>query len=272
MTGAVLPSVRASGEPGIDAMARSADSDDLCRDRVGARERRTAAAITILVVEDERKTADTIRRYLEHAGYDVVVCPDGAEALNQAASGRCDLVVLDLALPALDGIEVCRALRESGGQVPIIMLTARTTEDDRVRGFDVGADDYVTKPFSPRELVRRVRAVLRRGQSAVSPVLRQGELSVNLETRQVLVKEREVLLTATEFRLLITLMKAPGRAFTRSELVEHVLSEDAEALERTIDAHVMNLRRKLESDRTSPRFILTVFGVGYRFAHAVDAS
>jgi DNA-binding response OmpR family regulator len=224
------------------------------------------------VVEDERKTADTIRRYLEHAGYDVVVCSDGAKALTEAASDRCDLVVLDLALPALDGIEICRALRASGRQVPIIMLTARTTEDDRVRGFDVGADDYVTKPFSPRELVRRVRAVLRRVQSPATPVLRHGELSINLDTRQVFVGEREVPLTATEFRLLVKLMKAPGRTFTRSELVECVLNEDGDALERTIDAHVMNLRRKIESDRTSPRFILTVFGVGYRFAHTVDAS
>jgi two-component system, OmpR family, alkaline phosphatase synthesis response regulator PhoP len=224
------------------------------------------------VVEDERKTADTIRRYLEHAGYDVMVCSDGAKALDEAASHRCDLVVLDLALPTLDGIEVCQALREAGRQVPIIMLTARTTEEDRVRGFDIGADDYVTKPFSPRELVRRVRAVLRRGQSPTSSVLRHSELAVDLDRRQVFVEEREVTVTATEFRLLVTLMKAPGRTFTRSELVEHVLSEDADALERTIDAHVMNLRRKLEPDRTSPRFILTVFGVGYRFAHAVDPS
>jgi DNA-binding response OmpR family regulator len=226
----------------------------------------------ILVVEDERKTADTIRRYLEHAGYDVVLCSDGVQALNEAASGRCDLVLLDLALPALDGVEICRALRESGCQVPIIMLTARTTEGDRVRGFDVGADDYVTKPFSPRELVRRVRAVLRRAQSPATPALRHGELSINLETRQVFLGEREVPLTATEFRLLVRLMKAPGRAFTRSELVECVLGEEGDALDRTIDAHVMNLRRKIESDRTSPRLILTVFGVGYRFAHAMDAS
>jgi DNA-binding response OmpR family regulator len=224
------------------------------------------------VVEDERKTADTIRRYLEHAGYDVAVCSDGAKALNEAASGRYDLVVLDLALPALDGIEICRALRASDRQVPIIMVTARTTEDDRVRGFDVGADDYVTKPFSPGELVRRVRAVLRRAQSPATPVSRHGELSINLDTHQVFLGEREVPLTATEFRLLVRLMKAPGRTFTRSELVECVLSEDGDALERTIDAHVMNLRRKIESDRTSPRFILTVFGVGYRFAHAMDAS
>jgi DNA-binding response OmpR family regulator len=231
-----------------------------------------ATGITILVVEDERKTADTIRRYLEHAGYGVVLCSDGAEALNEAASGRCDLVVLDLALPTLGGIEICRALRESGREVPIIMLTARTTEDDRVHGFDVGADDYVTKPFSPRELVRRVRAVLRRGQSAATPVLRHSGLSVDLDTRQVLVDQREVPLTATEFRLLVKLMRAPGRPFTRSELVECVLSEDSDALERTIDAHVMNLRRKLEPDRTVPQFILTVFGVGYRFTHAADAS
>jgi DNA-binding response OmpR family regulator len=202
----------------------------------------------------------------------VAVCSDGADALNEAASGRCDLVVLDLALPTVDGIEICRALRESGRRVPIIMLTARTTEDDRVHGFDVGADDYVTKPFSPRELVRRVGAVLRRAQSLATPVLRHGELVIDLEARQVVLSGREVPLTATEFRLLVTLMKAPGRAFTRAELVERVLREDAEALERTIDAHVMNLRRKLESDRTIPRFILTVFGVGYRFAHANDAS
>jgi DNA-binding response OmpR family regulator len=232
--------------------------------------RRAAAAATILVVEDEPKTADTIRRYLEHAKYTVVVCPDGAEALDVAASGRCDLVVLDLALPSLDGVEICRALRESGRQVPIIMLTARTTEDDRVRGFDIGADDYVTKPFSPRELVRRVQAVLRRGPSPAASVLRNGSLSINLDTREVFVADREVPLTATEFRLLIKLMKAPGRAFSRSELVECVLSEDRNALERTIDAHVMNLRRKLEPDRKSSHYIVTVFGVGYRFTHAAD--
>jgi DNA-binding response OmpR family regulator len=202
----------------------------------------------------------------------VVVCSDGAKALNEAGSGRCDLVVLDLALPSLDGVEVCRAMRESGRLVPIIMLTARTTEDDRVRGFDVGADDYVTKPFSPRELVRRVRAVLRRGRSPASPLLRSGEVCVDLDARRVLVSEREVPVTATEYRLLITLMKASGRTFTRSELVECALSEDRDALERTIDAHIMNLRRKLEPNRASPRFILTVFGVGYRFAHASDAT
>src|SRR5262245_48192666 len=156
--------------------------------------------------------------------------------MNKAASDRCDLIVLDLALPTVDGIEICRALRQSGRRVPIIMLTARTTEDDRVRGFDVGADDYVTKPFSPRELVRRVGAVLRRAQSPATPVLRYGELAIDLEARQVVLSGREVPLTATEFRLLVTLMKAPGRAFTRAELVERVLREDAEALERTIDA------------------------------------
>src|SRR5262245_57615915 len=161
--------------------------------------------------------------------------------MNKAASDRCDLVVLDLALPAIDGIEICRALRESGRQVPIIMLTARTTEDDRVRGFDVGADDYVTKPFSPRELVRRVRAVLRRAQSPAAPLLRHAALSINLDTRQVFLAEREVPLTATEFRLLVRLMKAPGRVFSRAELVECVLAEDGDALERTIDAHIMNL-------------------------------
>src|SRR5262249_36135486 len=210
-----------------------------------------ATPITVLIVEDEPKTAQTIRRYLEHAEFNVLVCSDGAKALDVAASERCDLVVLDLALPALDGIEICRALRESGRQVPIIMLTARTTEEDRVRGFDVGADDYVTKPFSPRELVRRVRAVLRRAQPPAAPLLCHGELSINLDTRQVLLGEREVPLTATEFCLLVRLMKAPGRAFSRSELVECVLGEDGDALERTIDAHVMNIRRKIESDRTS---------------------
>jgi len=228
--------------------------------------------MTILVVEEERKTADTIQSYLEHAGYGVAVCSDGAEALNEASSGRHDLVVLELSLPTVDGIEICRALRESGRLVPIVMLTARTTEDDRVRGFDAGADDYVTKPFSPRELVRRVGAILRRAQSPPTTVLRHGGLVTDLETRQVVISGRDVPLTATEFRLLVTLMKAPGRAFTRAELVERVLREDAEALERTIDAHIMNLRRKLESDRTIPRYILTVFGVGYRFAHATDAS
>jgi two-component system, OmpR family, alkaline phosphatase synthesis response regulator PhoP len=180
-------------------------------------------------------------------------------------------MVLDLALPSLDGLEVCRALRGADRKIPIIMVTARTTEDDCVRGFDLGADDYVTKPFSPRELVRRVRAVLRRGQSPATPMLCESGVSVNLDTREVCAGGRAVSLTATEFRLLVTLMKTPGRSFTRSELVACVLSEEGDALERTIDAHVMNLRRKLEPDRTNPRYIVTIFGVGYRFAHAADA-
>jgi DNA-binding response OmpR family regulator len=226
---------------------------------------------SILVVENEQKTADTVRLYLERAGFAVTVCHDGDEGLALAETGRFDLVVLDLMLPGRHGLDVCRALRAAGSPARIIMLTARTTEDDRVRGLDLGADDYVAKPFSPRELVSRVRAVLRRDQPG-GPRLARGPLVLDPDRGGVEVQGRFVALTATELGILETLMSAPGRAFTRAQLIERARGEDADALERTVDAHVGNLRKKIEADRANPRFILTAFGVGYRFNHEIDAS
>ena len=176
-----------------------------------------------------------------------------------------DLVILDLMLPRLDGMEVCRRLREES-TIPIIMLTARSSEEDRLEGLDLGADDYVVKPFSPRELAARVRAVLRRapGASADEAPIRIGALVVDPARHEVTVEGRRVDLTPREFRLLEVLARAPGRAFTRSELVERAFGAESEALDRTIDAHVVNLRRKVEADPAHPAIVETVFGVGYR--------
>ena len=219
----------------------------------------------ILIVEDDPRTAASVALYLRHAGYEVAEARDGMSAIDAAIAQRPDLVVLDLMLPGVDGFEVCRTLRQSG-TTPVIMLTARTMEDDKLRGLESGADDYVTKPFSPRELVARVGAVLRRTRPAVA-IFRRGELEIDLGLREVRRAGVAVALTATEFRLIQVLASAPGRAFTRTELAERAFGHDHEALERTIDVHVMNLRRKLEPDRSRPStLIVTVFGTGYRLA------
>jgi DNA-binding response OmpR family regulator len=217
----------------------------------------------ILVVDDDAKTVAAVRLYLEHAGCEVASASDGRQALARAESEpRPDLVVLDLMLPGLDGLEVCRRLREIS-DVPIIMLTARSTEEDRLEGLELGADDYVIKPFSPRELAARVRAVLRRlPGSSDGPPLRLGRLMVDPSCHEVTWSGRPIELTR-EFRLLETLARAPGRAFSRAELIERAFGADSEALDRTIDAHVANLRRKLEVG-SIPSPIETVFGVGYR--------
>src|SRR5918993_641752 len=223
----------------------------------------------ILIVEDDSRTSASVALYLRHAGYDVIEARDGVAALDAAASQRPDLVVLDVMLPGVDGFEVCRTLRQSGS-TPVIMLTARAVEEDKLRGLESGADDYVTKPFSPRELVARVGAVLRRMKPRAS-VVRCGDIEVDLELRQVRRAGVPLSLTATEFRVLEALASAPGRAFTRAELSDRAFGAGHEALERTLDVHVMNLRRKLEPDR--PRgsaVILTVFGTGYRFAAEGD--
>jgi DNA-binding response OmpR family regulator len=219
----------------------------------------------ILVVDDDAKTVAAVRLYLEHAGCDVVSAADGKAVLARAAAEpQPDLIVLDLMLPGLDGFEVCRRLREVSS-VPIIMLTARSTEEDRLEGLDLGADDYVIKPFSPRELAARVRAVLRRvpGTGDGSP-LRVGAVVVDPSRHEVTRAGKRVDLTPREFQLLAALARAPGRAFSRAELLERAFGADSEALDRTIDAHVVNLRRKLEADFTGPPLIETVFGVGYR--------
>jgi DNA-binding response OmpR family regulator len=220
----------------------------------------------ILVVDDDPKTVASVRLYLNHAGLDMISAGDGQEALRLARSSPPpDLVVLDLMLPGVDGLEVCRRLRAESS-IPIIMLTARSTEEDRLEGLDVGADDYVVKPFSPRELAARVRAVLRRTQvaEAEGPPIRVGDLVIDAGRHEVTVRGTRAELTPREFHLLVVMARAPGRAFSRSELVERVFGADSEALDRTIDAHVVNLRRKIELDPAHPERIETVYGVGYR--------
>jgi two-component system, OmpR family, alkaline phosphatase synthesis response regulator PhoP len=211
----------------------------------------------ILIVEDDPKTSASIEMYLRHEGYRTDVARTGDEGLARARQHVPDLVILDLMLPGKNGLEVCSALRVEW-KTPIIMLTARSTEDDKLLGLETGADDYVTKPFSPRELVARVRAVLRRAEPVAEERLIAGDLSLDRETREVVVRGENVVLTAAEFRLLETLMRSPGRVFTRDELVEG-------GLDRTVDVHIKNLRRKLEVDRANPSRIVTVFGTGYKF-------
>jgi DNA-binding response OmpR family regulator len=216
----------------------------------------------VLIVEDDTRTASSLVLYLQHGGYDVSVAASGTAALDEVERVRPDLLVLDVMLPGLDGLEVCRALRDRS-RVPIIMLTARSTEEDTLRGLRAGADDYVTKPFSPRELVARVDAVLRRARPPQRTV-RIGEVEIDLDLRAVRRRGRRVALTATELKLLEALASTPGRAFTRDELSVHAFGFDRDALDRTIDAHIMNLRRKIEPNRTTPSIVVTVFGTGYR--------
>jgi DNA-binding response OmpR family regulator len=233
---------------------------------------RTVAAERILVVDDDKKTVATIKLYLENAGFDVSVAHDGRQALEAARAAPPDLVVLDLMLPLVSGMDVCRMVRAES-DVPVIMLTARTTEDDKLRGLGLGADDYITKPFSPRELVARVRTVLRRAAPKPQPApakLQFGELTVDLERHQVRLRDRDISLTPAEFRLLESLARSPGRVFTRQELVQRAFGYNYEGLDRTIDAHIKNLRKKIEPDRLHPSRILTVHGVGYKFSAGSD--
>jgi DNA-binding response OmpR family regulator len=223
---------------------------------------------TVLVVDDEPQIVQLVRDYLEHGGFSVVVAGDGVKALELARTRRPDLIVLDLGLPGLDGLDVTRALRRDGA-LPIIMLTARDDESDKLVGLELGADDYVVKPFSPKELVARVRAVLRRaeGLRTESDVVRVGdEVVLDLARMEASVAGRKVDLTPTEFQLLATLARQPGRVFTRAQLLDALHGVAFESYERAIDAHVKNLRRKIEPEPRSPRYLLTAFGVGYRFA------
>ena len=222
---------------------------------------------TVLVVDDEPKIVQLARDYLEHAGFKVASASDGREALAAFRANAPDLIVLDLGLPHVDGLDVARSVRKTSN-VPIVMLTGRADESDRIAGLELGADDYVPKPFSPKELVARVRAVLRRSEMATAPadIVRAGEVTLDVPRLAVRVKDRAVELTPTEFQLVLALARAPGRVFTRSQLLDAVHGVAFESYERAIDAHVKNIRRKLEPDPREPRYLLTVHGVGYRFA------
>ncbi len=221
----------------------------------------------ILLVEDEKTIRDAVMAYLERENYWITPVGDGQEALDEFARHHFDLVVLDLMLPRVSGERVCRSIRDHS-DVPIIMLTAKGEVEDRIIGLELGADDYLVKPFSPRELVARVRALLRRANSESEPqreVLDFGDLSIDISGHKVIVKDEEIDLTASEFKLLITLARYPGKVYSRMELVEKVLGYDFEGYERTIDSHVKNLRAKIGDNPRHPRWLHTVHGVGYRF-------
>jgi two-component system alkaline phosphatase synthesis response regulator PhoP len=222
----------------------------------------------VLVVDDDTKTVELVKLYLNRDGYKVLVAYDGNEALRLARESHPDLIVLDLMLPGCNGLEVCRTIRNES-DVPIIMLTARTTEDDKLTGLDLGADDYVTKPFSPRELAARVRAVLRRLPEDMlerGPIeLNNGELTVNFLKHEASLAGKPLNLTPVEFKLLGVLVREPERVFSRAQLIEKVLGYDFDGFDRTIDVHILNLRRKLEPDASHPRYIRTVYGAGYKF-------
>ncbi len=224
---------------------------------------------TILVVDDEPEIVTIVRDYLDRAGFRVLIATDGMSALRLARSEQPDLLILDLMLPQMDGLDVARALRSDPctRSLPIIMLTARVEETDRLIGLELGADDYITKPFSPREVVARVRAVLRRVDHPRNnaALLVVGDLVLDMQRRSVRHKGILVELTATEFDLLVILARAPGRPFTRTQLLDMAYDVAYAGFDRTIDAHIKNLRRKIEPDPRHPRYILTVYGVGYKF-------
>lgn len=219
----------------------------------------------VLVVDDDVKTVELVTLYLNRDGYRVLAAYDGVEALRLARESRPNLIVLDLMLPGIDGLEVCRTLRNES-DVPIIMLTAKTTDQDKLIGLGLGADDYVTKPFSPRELAARVRTVLRRLPGERGPEkIEYGTFTLDFLEREAFLAGRPLNLTKVEFKLLGVLVKEPGRVFSRGELIEKALGYDFEGFDRTIDVHILNLRRKLEPDPRQPRYIKTVYGGGYKF-------
>jgi DNA-binding response OmpR family regulator len=222
---------------------------------------------TILVVDDEVKILQLARDYLEHAGCIVLTAETGKAALAVARAERPNLIVLDLGLPDMDGLDVTRALRKESN-VPIIMLTARGEESDKLVGLELGADDYLTKPFSPKELIARIRAVLRRAEATpvTEELIRIGQVTLDVPRMRVTLDDQLVELTPTEFELLAALARQPGRIFTRAQLLDAVHGVAFESYERAIDAHIKNIRRKLEPDPREPRYILTVYGVGYKFA------
>lgn len=218
------------------------------------------------MVDDDVKTVELVKLYLNRDGYRVLTAYDGTEALRLAREGHPDLIVLDLMLPGIDGLEICRTLRGES-DVPIIMLTAKTTDQDKLIGLDLGADDYVTKPFSPRELAARVRVVLRRLPGERGPdEIKHGELTVNFLRHEASLAGRSLNLTTVEFKLLGVLAKEPGRVFSRVQLIDEALGYDFEGFDRTIDVHILNLRRKLEPDPSHPKYLKTVYGTGYKLS------
>ncbi|WP_326835323.1 response regulator transcription factor [Amycolatopsis rhabdoformis] len=223
----------------------------------------------VLVAEDDLKQAELVRRYLRHEGHSVQTVADGQAALDEVRRRQPDLLVLDLMLPSLSGLEVCRHVRREFA-LPVLMVTAKSTVNDRLRGFDLGADDYLVKPYDPRELVARARVLLRRADPGDQggPPLRVGDLVLDPERFEVRVGDRAVECTAAEFRILTAMISAPGRVFSRAQLVERVYGIDAFITERTIDVHVKNLRKKIEPDPRHPEYLLTVFGVGYKVRDA----
>jgi DNA-binding response OmpR family regulator len=220
----------------------------------------------ILVVDDEKKIIQITSDYLEAAGYSVLTADDGISALRVVDESHPDLVILDLGLPGMDGLDVCRELRKIS-DVPIIILTARGEESDKIVGLELGADDYITKPHSPKELVARVRAVLRRMEKSTSDeeIFRVGKVRFDVPKMRLTIEETDIELTPTEFELLLTLARQPGRIFTRSQLLDAIHGVAFDSYERAIDAHIKNIRRKIEPDPREPRFVLTVYGVGYKF-------
>jgi two-component system alkaline phosphatase synthesis response regulator PhoP len=220
----------------------------------------------VLVVDDDEKTVELVKLYLNRDGYRVITAYNGNEALQLARESQPDIIVLDLMLPGIDGLEICRTLREES-DVPIIMLTAKTTDEDILTGLNLGADDYVTKPFSPRELAARVRTVLRRLPGERGPdEIKCGNLSVNFLKHEASINGKSLNLTEVEFKLLGVFAKEPGRVFSRAELIDKAFGYSFEGFDRTIDVHILNLRRKLEPDPSHPRYIKTVYGAGYKLS------
>lgn len=222
---------------------------------------------TILIVDDEPKIVQLARDYLEHAGFSTLTAADGKSALASVRTHQPDLIVLDLGLPQLDGLDVTRSIRKDSN-VPIIMLTARSEETDKLIGLELGADDYITKPFSPKELVARVRTVLRRTETtdSTAEIIRAADLTLDVPRMKLTRNEETIDLTPTEFQLLVALAQQPGRIFTRAQLLDAVRGVAFESYERAIDAHIKNIRHKIEPNSREPRYILTVYGVGYKFA------
>jgi len=220
----------------------------------------------ILVVDDDTKTVDLVKPYLERDGHSVITAYDGPSALKSFREKQPNLVVLDVMLPGLNGVEICRTLR-SESDVPIIMLTARTRDEDKLTGLDTGADDYVTKPFSPGELAARVRAIFRRLPAERGPAeIRHGAFYLNFPKREVQLNGKKLALTSVEFKILATFLREPGRVFDRMEIIDKAFGYDFESFDRAIDVHIFNLRRKIEPDPKHPRYIKTVYGAGYKLS------